>query len=56
MSESIKAVELNDVERYIISAIKDLQYGSVEVLIHDSKIVQVERSEKRRFDNSKQTI
>ena len=51
MGQDIKAVELNDVERYIIGAIKDLQYGSVEILIHDSKIVQVERSEKRRFEN-----
>ena len=52
MSE--KPRELNDVEHYIIDAIKNIQYGSVEVMIHDSRIVQVEKSEKRRFDSSKQ--
>lgn len=51
MSDTNKAIELNDVERYIIGAIKELQYGSVEVVIHDSRVVQVEKSEKRRFDN-----
>jgi hypothetical protein len=50
MSEKGKLSELNDVERYILNAIKDIQYGSVEVTIHDASVVQVEKSEKRRFD------
>ena len=54
MSE--KTHELNDVERYILDAIKNIQYGSVEVMIHDSRIVQIEKSEKRRFDIGKQPV
>lgn len=41
--------QLSDAERHILEAIKHIKYGAVEVLIHDSRIVQVERSEKTRF-------
>jgi hypothetical protein len=50
MSEQTKTNELNDVERYILSTIRNIQFGSVEVTIHDANIVQVEKSEKKRFD------
>jgi hypothetical protein len=31
-------------------AIQRTRYGSVEVTIHDSRVVQIERKEKTRFD------
>ena len=45
------APELNESERYILNAIRDIRFGSIEVTIHDANVVQVEKSEKRRFDN-----
>jgi hypothetical protein len=39
-----------DIEQQILSAIKQVRFGSVEILIHNSKIVQIERKEKIRFD------
>jgi hypothetical protein len=50
MSES---KNLNEIEKSILDAIGKIKYGAVEVLIHDSKVVQVECSEKVRFDNNK---
>lgn len=47
--------ELNDVEKYIITTLRNLPFGSVQVTLHNSQIVQVEKTEKRRFDNAKQT-
>jgi hypothetical protein len=41
---------LSEVERHILQYIQEIKYGSVEILIHDSRIVQIERSEKFRFD------
>ena len=38
-------------EREILEAVRAIRYGSVEVVIHDSKVVQVIRTEKVRFDN-----
>jgi len=35
----------------INSALKGLRYGSVVLTIHDSKIVQIERIEKNRFED-----
>jgi len=39
-----------DIAHKILLAIKDLRFGSVEVVIHDSKVVQIERKEKIRID------
>jgi hypothetical protein len=45
-----------DIVDKILLAIKDLRFGSVEVVIHDSKVVQIERKEKIRIDtNSSRT-
>ena len=43
----------NEIERYILNSIKDIKFGSVEVIIHNAQIVQVEKSEKRRFEPQK---
>ncbi len=34
----------------ILSIIQGIRFGSVEIVIHDGKVVQVERREKLRFD------
>lgn len=39
-----------ELAREILKAIRDIRYGSVEILIHDSKVVQIERKEKVRLD------
>jgi hypothetical protein len=47
----IQSQEQNqDIAHKILLAIKDLRFGSVEVVIHDSKVVQIERKEKIRID------
>ncbi len=38
------------VEQEIIRAIRATRYGSVEIIIHDSVVVQVQRTEKVRFE------
>ncbi len=34
----------------ILRALEEIRYGSVEIVIHDSKVVQIERKEKIRID------
>lgn len=34
----------------ILRAIQGIRYGSVEIIIHDSRIAQIERKEKIRID------
>ena len=39
----------------IASALKNVSYGSIQITIHDSKVVQIDKTEKFRLDgqNSK---
>jgi len=36
----------------ILDSLQGIRYGSVQIVIHDGKIVQIERTEKRRFDGA----
>ncbi len=39
-----------DIASTLLEAIQGIRYGSVEIIIHDRKIVQIERKEKVRLD------
>jgi hypothetical protein len=44
------ASPLSEVERQILNSLQQIRFGSLEIVIHDSRVVQIERSEKLRFD------
>ena len=50
MSKGTSTHLLTDTERYVLDTIQGLRFGTVEVVVHDRRIVQVEVSEKVRFD------
>lgn len=39
-----------DIADKLLEAVEGIRYGSVEIIIHDRKIVQIERKEKVRFE------
>lgn len=41
---------LDERAQQVLDALRSIRYGAVEVLIHDGRIVQIERREKQRFD------
>ncbi len=41
---------LSEVERHILQSLRDIRFGTLEIVIHDSRVVQIEKSEKVRFD------
>jgi hypothetical protein len=41
-----------NIEQEILQVVKSLRYGSMEIIIHDSKVVQIERKEKIRLDKN----
>ena len=43
-----------ELEQHILRAIKNVRYGSVEIIIHDSQVVQIERKEKIRFSHTRE--
>jgi hypothetical protein len=34
----------------ILELVRGLRFGSIEIVVHDGKVVQIERREKLRFD------
>jgi hypothetical protein len=57
---SIKTVDIEGIdggdapwERTVRRAVQALRYGSVEVVVHDGRVVQVETREKIRFPDSR---
>jgi hypothetical protein len=36
--------------RELVDALRSIRYGAVELVIHDGRVVQLERREKVRFD------
>jgi hypothetical protein len=50
MRSDLSASGLTEVERQILTSLQQIRFGSLEIVIHDSRVVQIERSEKLRFD------
>ncbi|MGZ8153080.1 MAG: YezD family protein [Methylococcaceae bacterium] len=45
-----EAQQTIDIAHQIVAALQGIRFGSVEITIHESKVVQIERKEKLRFD------
>jgi hypothetical protein len=57
ISDTKPQTELPQSVRVILKALSTLEYGSVEITVHDGRIVQVERREKiRPSEGEKSTI
>ena len=46
-----KGKQIADIVHQIALALQGIRFGSVEITIHENKVVQIERKEKLRFDN-----
>ncbi|MFC0558872.1 YezD family protein [Halalkalibacter alkalisediminis] len=40
----------------IVHALKDLEYGTIVITVHDSQITQIDITEKKRFGTQKKNI
>jgi hypothetical protein len=40
----------------VAKAIKEIKYGAVLITIHDSKVVQIEKTEKMRMQHNKDPV
>ena len=46
-----QALASHDMERVVLHALKGIRYGSLEIIIHDSRVVRIERKEKIKVDS-----
>ena len=49
ISDRVSQLIPADIDQRILEAVRSLEYGSVEVVVHDSQVVQIERREKVRL-------
>ncbi|MBW7456392.1 YezD family protein [Paenibacillus sepulcri] len=48
-----KGLELDEVWiRQVEEQVNGLEYGSVQITVHDGRIVQIERTDRKRFENN----
>lgn len=50
VEKNVGPVALESALRHIAEAARNIRYGSIEVVIHEGRIVQIERREKIRID------
>ncbi|MDI6783250.1 MAG: YezD family protein [bacterium] len=44
---------INDaVIKEIIKSLENIKYGQIQITVHNSKVVQIDKTEKTRFDDS----
>ena len=51
-SDAAEAAWSPEVERLVREAIRAIRFGTVEITIHDSQVVQIERTEKLRLNGA----
>lgn len=49
-AQTLESQDPDDIAEIVLRQIKNLRYGSIEILVHDSKVVQIERKEKTRLN------
>ena len=42
--------QLRRIEEELTNALAEIRFGSIEIIIQDSRVIQIERREKVRFD------
>lgn len=44
-----------DIARQIAAMLKDIRFGSIEVVVHDGRVVQIDKRERFRINPTKET-
>jgi len=47
--EIFKLLQSQEIALHIASILKGIRFGSIEIVVHDGRIVQIEKHEKFRF-------
>ena len=54
-SNALKHEDSKEIALHIASILQDIRFGSVEVVIHDGRIVQIDKRERFRINEQKIT-
>jgi hypothetical protein len=45
--------QTTEILNQIADLLQEIKFGSIEIIVHEGKVVQIERKEKLRFDSKK---
>jgi hypothetical protein len=48
-----KEQQVAEISNQIANILQEIKFGSLEIIIHENRVVQIERKEKLRFDSKK---
>jgi hypothetical protein len=51
LEKTHRELRMSEIATKILDILQDIRFGSIEIIIHEGKVVQIERKEKLRFDN-----
>ncbi|QWF71843.1 YezD family protein [Methylomonas paludis] len=52
-SNTLKNDDIKEVALYVATLIQDIRFGSVEVVVHDGRVVQIDKRERFRLNDQK---
>lgn len=52
----VKQDEIQDVATQVALILKDIRFGSVEVVVHDGRVVQIDKRERYRLNEPKSKL
>jgi hypothetical protein len=54
MSQILQKVPVGDAKwlELVVQNVKSLRYGVVEIVVHDSRVIQIEKTERVRLDKT----
>jgi hypothetical protein len=55
-SNALKQESNKDIALQIASILQDIRFGSVEVVIHDGRVVQIDKRERFRINEQKTSV
>lgn len=51
LKESQKSIVNDAIIKGIVEALNSLKYGYIQITVHNSRVVQIDKTEKTRFDD-----
>ena len=51
-TDLINSSQTRDIAQQIVSMLQGIRFGSIEIVVHDGRIVQIDKYEKFRLKNS----
>lgn len=47
----LKSDDSKEIAQHIATILKEIRFGSIEIVVHDGRVVQIDKRERFRLDN-----